>query len=107
VAEKLSEEKVRKLFQVEIAAHFRFRIAHLERLCAIGDEREFYQSAACAAGFGVEVEQMDSAVERTDAAYTLDWFKRVIPRVQGAGEGDSSGPTVSGTSSGRTRRPAS
>jgi hypothetical protein len=79
VAEKLSEEKVRKLFQVEIAAHFRFRLAHLERLCAIGDEREFYQSAACAAGFDVEVEQMDSTVERTDAAYTLDWFKRLFP----------------------------
>jgi hypothetical protein len=79
VAEKLSEEKVRKLFQVEIAAHFRFRIAHLERLCAIGDEREFYQSAACTAGFEVEVETMDSAVEKTNAAYTLDWFKRLFP----------------------------
>ena len=79
VAEKLSEEKVRKLFQVEIAAHFRFRLAHLERLCAIGDERGFYQSAACAAGFGIEVEQMDSAVERSDAAHTLDWFRRLFP----------------------------
>ncbi len=79
VAERLSEEKVRKLFQMEVAAHFRFRLAHLERLSGIDNDREFYLSAACAAGFDLDIEQMDSTVERNDAAYSLDWLRRLFP----------------------------
>jgi hypothetical protein len=82
VAEKLSEEKVRKLFQVETAARFRFRLAHLELLSAIEDEREFYLSAACAAGFNIGVERMETAVENRDAAHTLDWFARLFPEFE-------------------------
>jgi hypothetical protein len=79
VAEKLSDEKVRKLFEMEVASHFRFKLGHLERLCTIEDEKEFYLSAACAAGYAVSAERMEKAVDGRDAAYTLVWFKSVFP----------------------------
>ena len=79
VAERLDEEKVRRLFQIEATTHFRFRLAHLERLCTIKSERDFYLSAACAAGFNIGPDQVDEAMERRNSAYLLDWFRRLFP----------------------------
>ncbi len=100
VAEKLGEERVRRLFQVEGAAHFKFRLAHLERLCAIEDEREFYLSAGCAAGFSMDAERMDDAVERRDAAYLLDWFKRLFPQFKEPEKGQAAPGSSPATASG-------
>ena len=79
VAERLDEEKVRRLFQIEATTHFRFRLAHLERLCTIESERDFYLSAACAAGFNIGPDRIDEAIERRNSAYLLDWFRRLFP----------------------------
>ena len=79
VAEKIDEERAERLFKVESATHFRFRLAHLERLCAIEDDRKFYLSAACAAGFGIGADRMDEAIEGRDSVYILEWFRRLFP----------------------------
>jgi hypothetical protein len=86
VAEKLNEEKLRKLFEVEAAAHFGFTLEHLERLSEIEDEKEFYLSAACAAGYAVGPERMERAIEGKEAAHTLKWFGNVFPQYRKGSE---------------------
>ena len=85
VAGRLDEEKVRRLFQIEATTHFRFRLAHLERLCTIESERDFYLSAACAAGFNIGPDRIDEAIERRRSAYLLDWFRRLFPEFKEPG----------------------
>ena len=80
VAEKLDEKRIMKLFEVETAAHFGYRLEHLERLCQIADLEELYKSAACTAGYAIPPERMEKAVEgREDAVRTLKWFGRLFP----------------------------
>jgi len=80
VAEKLDEKRIMKLFEVETAAHFGYRLEHLERLCQITDLEELYKSAACTAGYAIPPERMEKAVEgREDAVRTLKWFGRLFP----------------------------
>jgi len=79
VAEKLDEQRIMKLFEVETAAHFGYRLEHLEKLCLIEDEEEFFESAACTAGFSVPPERVEKAVEGRDAAQTLRWFGSLFP----------------------------
>src|SRR2546425_4163460 len=83
VAEKVSEEKLRKLFEVETAAHFRFSLEHLERLGEIDEEEKLYLSAACAAGYAVAPERMEKAIEGRQAAHTLKWLGSVFPEYSG------------------------
>src|SRR3989449_3289122 len=83
VAEKLSEEKLRKLFEVETAAHFGFSLEHLERLCEIDEEEKLYLSAACAAGYAVTPERMEKAIEGREAAHSLKWLGSVFPEYRG------------------------
>ena len=80
VAVKLDEKRIMKLFEVETAAHFGYRLEHLERLCQITDLEELYKSAACTAGYAIPPERMEKAVEgREDAVRTLKWFGRLFP----------------------------
>ena len=80
VAEKLDEKRIMKLFEIETAAHFSYRLEHLERLCQITDPEELYESAACTAGYAIPPERMEQAVDgREDAVRTLKWFGRLFP----------------------------
>ena len=79
VAQRLDEKRIMKLFEVETASHFRFRLEHLERLCQIGDARQMYESAACVAGLAIPPERIESAVEGRGAARTFRWFGSVFP----------------------------
>jgi hypothetical protein len=80
VAEKLDEKGIMKLFEVETAAHFGYRLEHLERLCQITDREGLYEAAASIAGYAIPPERMESAVEgREDAVRTLKWFGRLFP----------------------------
>jgi hypothetical protein len=79
VAEKLDEKRIMKLFEMETAAHFGFRLEHLERLCQMEDAEELFESAACTAGFALPPERIEKAVEGRDAAHTLKWFGSLFP----------------------------
>lgn len=80
VAEKLDEKRIMKLFEIETATHFIYRLEHLERLCQISDLEDLYESAACTAGYAIPPERMENAVEgRADAVRTLKWFGRLFP----------------------------
>ena len=77
VADRLGEERLKKLYDVERASRTKFRLSQLESLCAVEGEREFYTTAASAAGFGVE--DVEVAEKSRDAAYHLEWFPKVFP----------------------------
>jgi hypothetical protein len=79
VAEKLDERRIMKLFEVERATRFGYRLEHLERLCQIGDTEGFFESAACIAGFAFPPERMEKAVEGREAARMLKWFGSLFP----------------------------
>jgi hypothetical protein len=79
VADKLTEQRFRKLYEIEVATHFKFRLPHLERLCGIESEKDLFLTAATVAGFGYRGDDMDRAWEDRKAAYALDWFRRVFP----------------------------
>jgi hypothetical protein len=79
VAEKLDEKRILKLFEVERAAHFGYRLEHLERLCQINNAEELFESAACTAGFALPPERMEKAIEGRDAAHMLKWFGNLFP----------------------------
>jgi hypothetical protein len=105
IAEKLDENRIMKLFEVERAAHFGYRLEHLERLCEIEDPEELFESAACTAGFAFPPERMEKAVEGRDAAHMLKWFGSLFPEyakgreVPRSDERKSSGGLVAGTDS--------
>jgi len=79
VAQRLDGKRIMKLFELETASHFKFRLEHLERLCQIGDSRQMYESAACVAGLAIPPERIESAVEGRGAARTFRWFGSVFP----------------------------
>ena len=79
VADRLTEEKMRKLYEIEVATRFKFRLVHLEYLCGIPDEKEFFLTAATAANFSYTSDDMTKAHEDRDLAYLLRWFKSVFP----------------------------
>jgi hypothetical protein len=77
VADKLGEERLKKLYDVERASRTKFRLSQLESLCAVEGEKEFYTTAASAAGFGVD--DVEFAEKSREAAYHLDWFPKIFP----------------------------
>jgi hypothetical protein len=79
VADKLTEQRFRKIYEIEVASRFRFRLPHLEYLCGIGNEEDFFLTAAVAAGFSYRGDEMEQAWEDRKAAYSLDWFRRLFP----------------------------
>jgi hypothetical protein len=79
VADKLDERRFRKLYEVEVASRFKFRLPHLEYLCTIESEEDFFLTAGTAAGFGYNGDEMERAWEDRKAAYHLDWFKGIFP----------------------------
>lgn len=92
VAEKLDEKRIMKLFEIEIAAHFSYRLEHLERLCQITDLEDLYESAACTAGYAIPPERMEQAVDgREDAVRTLKWFGRLFPDYAASAENRRAG----------------
>ncbi|MDV3277111.1 MAG: ParB/RepB/Spo0J family partition protein [Nitrososphaerales archaeon] len=96
VADKVTLEKIRKLFEIEVATRFRFRLPHLEYICKIEGEADFYLTAATAAGYGYKGEDMDRAWEDRNSAYSLEWFRRVFsqyeqPKPEAGGTATSQG----------------
>jgi hypothetical protein len=79
IADRLDERKFRKLYEIEVASKCKFRLPHLEHLCKIGNEEEFFLTAATAAGFGYRGDEMQRAWEDRKAAYSLDWFRGIFP----------------------------
>ena len=79
VADKLTKQKFLKLYEIEVASRFKFRLPHLEFLCGLGGEEDFFLTASTAAGFGYKGDDMDRAWEDRKSAYALEWFKRVFP----------------------------
>jgi hypothetical protein len=79
VADKLDERRFRKLYEIEVACRFKFRLPHLEYLCGIESEEDFFLTAATAAGFGYTGDEMRIAWEDRKAAYHLDWFSGILP----------------------------
>ncbi|HEV2138488.1 MAG TPA: hypothetical protein VGR53_06570 [Nitrososphaerales archaeon] len=79
IADKLPEERFRKLYEFEVASRFRFRLPHLEYLCGVGNDEDFFLTAATAAGFGYRGDEMDRAWEDRKAASSLDWFRSLFP----------------------------
>jgi len=79
VADKLTEEKMGKLYEIEVATRFKFRLVHLEFLCGIPDEKEFFLTAATAANFSYTSDDMTKAHEDRNLAYLLRWFRSVFP----------------------------
>jgi len=79
VAARLDENRIMKLFEVETAAHFGYRLEHLEKLCLVEDGEEFFETAACTAGFSIPPERVEKAVDGREAANTLKWFGRLFP----------------------------
>ena len=86
VAEKLDEKRIMRLFEVETASHFRFRLEHLERLCQITDAKEMFETAACIAGLAIPPERVERAVEGREAARTFRWFGSLFPEFAKAKE---------------------
>jgi hypothetical protein len=98
LAERLEKKRLWKLYEIERSTHFKFRVPHLEHLCKIENEKEFFLTAANTAGFGYKSEEMAKAEENRNAAYSLSWFHSIFPdyspdRPPGAGrerkQGDS------------------
>jgi hypothetical protein len=77
VANKLGEERLKRLYDVERASRVRFKLSQLEALCKVEGEKELYTTAASAAGFGVD--DICIAEKSREAAYHLDWFPKVFP----------------------------
>ncbi|MGP8125132.1 MAG: hypothetical protein ACLQEQ_04585 [Nitrososphaerales archaeon] len=104
VADKLTEQKFRKLYEIEVASRFKFRLAHLERLCGIESELDFFLTAATAAGFAYKGDDMDRAREDRKAAYALEWFRKVFPDFT-PGDSQASGGGNSQSESPKKTRP--
>jgi hypothetical protein len=77
VADRLGDERLKKLYDVERASRTKFRLSQLESLCTVEGEKEFYTTAASAAGFGVD--DVEFAEKSREAAYHLDWFPKIFP----------------------------
>ena len=90
LSQRLDEDRIKKLYDVERASHAKFRLSQLEDLCRVdGGEREFYATAASAAGFGVE--DVAAAEKGKEAAYHLDWFPKLFPGYKKEGVGGREG----------------
>lgn len=91
-AGKLDERRLRRLYEIESATHFKFRLPHLEYLSKVGDEEDLFLAAGTAAAFGYRGEDMDRAWEDRDAVLSLDWFRQMFPGIRRHG---GSSPTSS------------
>lgn len=112
VAQKLGEDKLRKLHEIEGATRFHYRLAHLERLCKIDDEREFYYTASFTAGSQVRGDSIEAAVEDQKKADVFEWFPKLFPDYKQeaknalAGQGPRSGGSKGESSKRREKRDA-
>ncbi|MDV3292655.1 MAG: hypothetical protein LYZ70_00105 [Nitrososphaerales archaeon] len=79
VAEKLGDAKILRLYKIEGAANFRFRLAQLERLAKIDDGREFYTAAAYVAGSGMRSDDIEPAVKDREGVFVFEWFPGLFP----------------------------
>ncbi|QQG48700.1 MAG: hypothetical protein HY247_08205 [archaeon] len=80
VAEKLGEERLKKLYDVERASRSKYSLTQLEHLCEVEGEKEFYTTAASTAEFGIE--DADAAEKSRKAAYSLNWFPKLFPNIK-------------------------
>lgn len=91
VAQVISEERLRRLYDIEDAVHFRFGISHLENLGKIKDAREFYLVAACVAEYEIGAEKMELAYRGQNSAFAFAWFQKVFPELRAEEAGSASG----------------
>lgn len=99
LAKHLSEEKLRKLYEISKNTGFRFKISHLQKLAAFGEEKDFFMTASLVAGRNYNNSQLvETAHNSMQAALTLPWFAELFPEyAQEEDESDSGGEESSGT----------
>lgn len=90
IAGVISEERLRKLYEIEEATHSRFGVSQLEGLAKIADEREFCLVASYVAESGIGAEKMDLAIKGQKAALAFQWFPTVFPDLMASGAGPAS-----------------
>ena len=81
----MSEERLKKLYDVERRTRSRFTVAQLERLSPIKEDKDFYLASASTAGFGFKGDEVEKAVEERNGALILDWFTDVFPEYSSEG----------------------
>ena len=91
VAARLDEKKLRTLYEIETAAHSKFRLPHLEYLCKVGSEDDFILTAATAAAFNYAGSDMERAWEDRSSVQSLDWFRRSFPEIKQTEPGGNGG----------------
>ena len=91
VAARLDEQKLRRLYEIEAAAHSKFRLPHIEYLCKIGSEADFILTAATAAAFNYTGSDMERAWEDRGSVLSLDWFRRSFPEIKQTEPGGNGG----------------
>ncbi len=79
LAENFSEERLRKLYEIEGTSDFRFKIGHLERLQRNPDERQFVMMAAIIADARLKPSQVDVAEDLPEQAVNIPWFAKLFP----------------------------
>lgn len=93
VAAKLDEKKLRRLYDIERAAHSKLRLPHLEYLCKIGSEDDLFLTAATAAAFNYRGNDMERAWEDRSSVLSLDWFRQMFPEIKKAEPSGNGGGT--------------
>jgi hypothetical protein len=88
VAERLGDAKLLQLYKIEGAAGFRFRLAQLERLAKIDDEREFYTSASYVAGIGLRNDDIGQVIKDREGVRVFEWFPKLFPYYEGDEAGE-------------------
>ena len=105
VASRLDEKKLRKLYEIEGAAHSKFRLPHLEFVCKIGSEDDFFLTAATAVAFNYTGSDMERAWEDRNSVLSLDWFGQMFPEVKKAEPSGNGGGTQQKSSTKRKAKP--
>jgi ParB-like chromosome segregation protein Spo0J len=79
LAEKVSEQKLRKLYEIEVASRFEFRMGHLEFLKDVPDERQFFVQASIIADAGLKPSQVSVVESLPEHAVKIPWFSSLFP----------------------------
>jgi hypothetical protein len=87
LAERISDAKLRKLFEVEQASDFEFRVGHLEWLKDVPDERQFFVQASIIADARLKPSQANVVEKLPEQAVRIAWFSRVFPEYATTPEG--------------------
>ncbi len=79
LAERISEQKLRKLYEIEQASGFEFRIGHLEWLKNVPDDRQFFIQASIIADARLKPSQASVVEKLPEQAVKVSWFPELFP----------------------------